>query len=59
MLLLHRNRHRVVEVPIRMRRRLSGRTSLTPLRATLAFARTAFALVIVPFRRVVAEQTGD
>jgi hypothetical protein len=58
-LLLDRNRLRVVEVPIRMRRRLSGRTSLTPVRATLALARTAFALLIVPFRRVIAEQTGD
>jgi hypothetical protein len=49
-LFLHRNRLRVVEVPIRMRPRLGGQTSLTTARALLAFARTMLALVIVPLR---------
>jgi hypothetical protein len=58
-LLLSRNGLRVVEVPIRTRPRLSGRTSLTAARAALALARTALALVIVPFRRIVEGQPGD
>lgn len=58
-LLLNRNGLRVLEVPIRMRPRRSGRTSLTPSRATLALARTVLALVVVPFRRIVVGQTGD
>jgi glycosyltransferase involved in cell wall biosynthesis len=58
-LLLNRNGLLIVEVPIRMRARLFGRTSLTPLRATLALARTALALLIVPFRRIVVEPAGD
>jgi hypothetical protein len=58
-LLLNRNGLRLVEVPIRMRPRLSGRTSLTASRATLALARTVLALIVVPFRRVVVGQTGD
>ncbi len=58
-LFLHRNRLRVVEVPIRMRPRRSGRTSLTATRTALAFARTALALVVVPIRRMVAGPSGD
>jgi glycosyltransferase involved in cell wall biosynthesis len=50
-LFLCRNALRVGEVPIRMRPRRAGRTSLTPTRATLAFARTILALMMVPVRR--------
>lgn len=59
LLLLSRNGLAAVEVPIRVRRRLAGRTSLTPARAVLAFARTLLALVIVPVRRVLAEAADD
>jgi len=58
-LFLHRNRQRVVEVPIRMRPRLGGRTSLTAARALLAFARTMLALVVVPFRTAADGSARD
>jgi hypothetical protein len=50
-LFLCRNGLRVGEVPIRMRPRRAGRTSITPTRATLAFMRTILALMMVPVRR--------
>jgi glycosyltransferase involved in cell wall biosynthesis len=56
-LLLDRNRLRVEEVPIRVRPRITGRTSLTWPRTGHALARTLLALVIVPLRR--AEDTGE
>lgn len=59
LLLLSRNRLSVTEVPIRMRPRTAGRTSLTGSRALLAFARTALALVIVPFRGLVDGHLHD
>jgi len=59
LLFLSRNRLRVAEIPIRMRPRTAGRTSLTGSRALLAFARTALALVIVPFRGLVDGQIHD
>jgi glycosyltransferase involved in cell wall biosynthesis len=49
-LLLSRNGLRVEEVPIRMRDRLGGRTSLTRLRTGHLLARTLLALVVVPLR---------
>jgi glycosyltransferase involved in cell wall biosynthesis len=58
-LFLCRNGLRVGEVPIRMRPRLAGRTSLTPARAALAFARTILALVMVPVRGTVDGQSHD
>lgn len=58
-LLLNRNGLEVVEVPVRPTPRLSGRTSLTAARATLALARTVLALVIVPIRGAVEGQPGD
>jgi hypothetical protein len=58
-LFLHRNRLRVVEVPIRMRPRFGGRTSLTITRALLAFARTALALLVVPFRNAADGSVRD
>lgn len=59
LLFLSRNRLRVAEIPIRMRPRIGGRTSLTWPRALLAFARTALALVVVPFRQLVDGQAHD
>lgn len=59
LLFLSRNRLRVAEIPIRMRPRIGGRTSLTGPRALFAFARTALALVIVPFRQLVDGQAHD
>jgi glycosyltransferase involved in cell wall biosynthesis len=56
-LLLNRNGLRLEEVPIRVRPRLAGRTSLTWARTGQALARTLLAVVIVPFRR--AEDIGE
>lgn len=49
-LFLRRNGLRVAEVPVEMRRRLAGRTSLTLPRAALAVARVVLAMVVVPLR---------
>jgi glycosyltransferase involved in cell wall biosynthesis len=59
LLFLSRNGLRVTEVPIRMRPRIAGRTSLTMSRTLLALARTALAFVVVPFRRLVEGQAHD
>ena len=56
-LLLNRNGLGVEEVPIRVRPRLAGKTSLTWARTGQAFARTLLAMVIVPLRR--AEDIGE
>ncbi len=56
-LLLDGNRLRVEEVPIRVRPRTTGRTSLTWPRTGHALARTLLALVVVPLRR--AEDAGE
>ena len=56
-LLLHRNRLRAGELPIRIRPRLTGRTSLTPARALVACGRTLLALFVVPTRGAVMERT--
>lgn len=53
LLLLKRNRLAVTEVPIEMRGRLSGRSSLTAFRAGLALARVLLAIAIVPLRAPV------
>ena len=53
-LLLHRNRLRTGEVPIRSRPRRRGRTSLTPGRAVVACGRTLLALLVAPPRREAA-----
>lgn len=58
-LFLHRNGLRLAEVPIRMRPRVSGRTSLTATRTALALARTVLALLVVPFRRTVGDAARD
>jgi glycosyltransferase involved in cell wall biosynthesis len=55
LLLLRRNGLRAGEIPVRVRPRLNGRTSLTPARALVAFGRTLVALFVVPARRAVAD----
>lgn len=55
LLLLHRNGLRTGEVPIRIRPRLKGRTSLTPLRAVVAVGRTLVALFVAPGRSAVLD----
>ena len=59
LLFLSRNGLRVTEVPIRMRPRTAGRTSLTRTRTVLALARTILAFVVVPFRQLVEGQAHD
>jgi glycosyltransferase involved in cell wall biosynthesis len=54
-MLLHRNGLRFGEVPIRIRPRLKGRSSLTPGRALIAVGRTILALIVVPTGRLSAE----
>jgi glycosyltransferase involved in cell wall biosynthesis len=58
-LFLCRNGLRVGEVPIRMRPRLAGRTSLTASRTSLALMRTILALLIVPIRGIVEGQSHE
>ena len=57
-LFLSRNAMRVLEVPVQSRQRLSGRTSLTPVRVAAAAARVLLAMVIVPLRPTV-QPPGD
>jgi glycosyltransferase involved in cell wall biosynthesis len=52
-LFLRRNGLAVEEVPVRMRVRRSGRSSLTLSRGTLAGARVLLALLLVPMRKIV------
>jgi glycosyltransferase involved in cell wall biosynthesis len=52
-LFLSRNGLSVIEVPVQSRRRLSGRTSLTPGRVATAAARVLLAMIIVPLRPTV------
>jgi glycosyltransferase involved in cell wall biosynthesis len=53
LLFLNRNGLRVVEVPVEMRTRTAGRTSLTPQRTWSAMARLLLLLVVVPLRSAV------
>ena len=48
-----RNGLRADEVPVRVRERVAGSTTLTPLRRVTASARIALAMVVVPLRAVV------
>ena len=57
-LFLTRSGLRAIEVPVRARRRFSGRTSLTSGRLASAAARAVLALLIVPLRAAV-EDAGD
>jgi glycosyltransferase involved in cell wall biosynthesis len=59
LLLLSHNRLRVTEVPIEMRARTTGSTSLTPARLGLVAARTALALLVLPLTRRVADASDD
>ena len=52
-LFLSRNAITLTEVPVQSRLRLSGKTSLTPLRLVAASARVLLALLIVPVRPAV------
>ena len=54
-LFLSRNGLTVVEVPVRSRSRLSGRTSLTASRVAAAAARVLLAMLIVPLRAAVKQ----
>ncbi len=53
LLFLVRNELVVLEVPVQMGDRLTGRSSLTSARALLALARTGLAMIVVPLRRTV------
>jgi glycosyltransferase involved in cell wall biosynthesis len=53
LLFLRRNALRIVEVPVSMRSRLAGRSSLNWARGSLAGARVLMAMLIVPLRRIV------
>jgi glycosyltransferase involved in cell wall biosynthesis len=52
-LFLRRNGLPVEEVPVRMRQRRAGRSTLTLSRGTIAGARVLLALLIVPLRQAV------
>jgi hypothetical protein len=58
-LFLSRNALKAVEVPVRERSRLNGRTSLTPGRAIGAGGRVVLAMLVVPLRRRVGALAGD
>ena len=58
-LLLHRRGLRVVEVGVSMRGRLAGRTTLTPARACVAFARACLALFSLPASPRIADLGPD
>ncbi len=55
LLFLHRNRFRLQEVPIEMRQRVKGRSSLTPSRELMALARVMLAMTVVPLRQRVED----
>lgn len=52
-LFLSRNSMRVIELPVIMRTRLAGRSSLTPHRTGAAMARLLLLLVVVPLRSAI------
>jgi glycosyl transferase family 2 len=58
-LFLSRNVLTAMEVPVRGRSRLRGKTSLTPGRVTAAGARVVLAMLIVPLRRRIRGLAGD
>lgn len=58
-LLLGQHGLRAVEVPVRSRPRLGGRTSLTPWRLVKAGARVALAMLIVPLRGAIRDTDRD
>jgi hypothetical protein len=58
LLLLARSGLKVAEVPIRMKERLAGQTSLTASRLGLACAITAMALLVMPLRQSMKGEGG-
>lgn len=56
LLFMCRNGLSVLEVPVEMRQRNAGRSTLTISRAVLALARTALAMIVVPFRTTVVRK---
>src|SRR5262249_18458879 len=56
LLLLQRHGLRVVEVPVQMRDRAAGRSTLTLPRAAWALARFLVAMVVVPLRAIEAHE---
>ena len=58
-LFLSRNALKTVEVPVRGRSRLRGKTSLTPCRVLGASGRVALAMIVVPLRRRVGALASD
>ena len=58
-LLTARNGLCVVEVPVRSRPRLGGRSSLTPVRIAAATARVLLAMIVVPLRAVIGDTERD
>src|SRR5262245_27759628 len=56
LLLLHLNELTSAEVPVRMRERIGGRTSLSTTRTALAVARVLLALLIVPLRPSIGSE---
>jgi glycosyltransferase involved in cell wall biosynthesis len=59
MLLLRRNRLRLTEVPVTMRQRLAGRSTLTAPHAARALARAFLAMAVVPLRSTIKDQADD
>jgi len=53
LLLLHKNGLKTVEMPVQMRERFAGRTTLRGARTALATAHVLLALIVVPLRPVV------
>jgi hypothetical protein len=58
-LFLSRNGLRMVEVPVRPRPRLYGRSTLTPPRLAAAAAKLLLAMLIVPLREPVAASRDE
>ena len=58
-LFLSRNALRAVEVPVRGRSRLNGKTSMTPGRLIGAGGRVVLAMLVVPLRRRVGALASD
>lgn len=58
-LFLKRNGLAVVEAPIHVRSRVSGRTSLTPSRLIAATARVLLAMIVVPIRPRISRRADD
>jgi glycosyltransferase involved in cell wall biosynthesis len=53
LLLLHKNGLKTIEMPVHMRERFAGRTTLRGARTALATAHVLLALIVVPLRPVV------